>query len=85
MQKHLFYICVFVVSFVLLSCEPKECEEGYERINHENGSTCLPIITDGMEYNPNLGTVYFHEKHGVITFKSNKWFNEHGAEILLKN
>ena len=84
MKKKLFYTSLFLVTSMFFSCEPKECEEGYTRVNHKNGTTCLPIVTDGMKPNPELGTIFYHEKHGVITFKNNKWFNEHQIEISLK-
>lgn len=85
MKKTIFFASVLVAFSMIFSCQPEECQEGYERVNHENGSTCLPILTGGMKYNPNLGNIYYHEKHGVITFKNNKWYNEHQTEISLKN
>lgn len=85
MKKKIFYLLLLITSSLFFSCEPQECEEGYVRVNGDNGSTCVPVHIDGIEFNPKLGNTYYHEKHGVIKYNNGKWINEHGIEIQLKS
>lgn len=78
--KHLF--TSIILGLLITSCDSNPCDEGYTQVQ-ENGATfCLPDYVVGIEKQRKLGDKFFHHLHGVVVFKDNQWFDEHGNKIF---
>lgn len=60
---------VFCIALSTYQCKNDECDAGYT----EYEGSCIPDYEEGKAFEDN--TLYYHNKHGIIIYKQNKWYN----------
>lgn len=69
----------FLLIVICVACESNGdgCEEGYIRqYGAEGTSWCVEEFVEGISTDFQTGDIYYHKKHGVITYADGVWINK---------
>jgi hypothetical protein len=75
-MKTKFILPLLLMSFLIIHCDSDPCDDGYTQIkNIDRSSYCLPDYVVGEKQDLKKGNIFYHQEHGIIFLKDDKWFD----------
>jgi len=83
MTRKIYFLLIFIFCFIACDSNGDGCEEGYMIQYGAEGSTfCVEEFEEGIAKDSQNGNIYFHKKHGVITYVDGIWINRFDQVIV---
>lgn len=82
-MKYINYLqTIIILSLIFISCDLDPCDTGYTQVKNNDGSSyCLPDYVVGEKQDFEKGNVFYHKKHGLVSFNKGEWYT-HENKIL---